>query len=62
MCTCRCIGSKEPREFSAGPLGILNNLSELMVHEIEAACERANQRQQVWGCLDAILFIGCTGL
>ena len=43
----RCIGSKEPREFSAGPLGILNNLSELMVHEIEAACERANQRQQV---------------
>ena len=32
----------------AGPIGILNNLSELMVHEIEAACERANQRQQVW--------------
>ena len=27
-------------------MGILNNLSELVVHEIEAACERAAQRQQ----------------
>ena len=60
MCLCRCIASKEPREFSAGPLGILNNLSELMVHEIEAACERANQRQQVRGCLNAALSAGCT--
>lgn len=42
----RCIASKEAREFGAGPLGILNNLSELVVHEIEAACDRAAQRQQ----------------
>lgn len=42
----RCLGTREPREFGAGPIGILTNLSELVVHEIEAAAERALQRQQ----------------
>lgn len=43
---CRCLGTREPRDFGQGPLGILTNLSELVVHEIEAAAERAVQRQQ----------------
>ena len=42
----RCIGAMDPREFAGPQLGILNNLSELMVREIEGACERAAQRQQ----------------
>ena len=42
----RCIGATDPREFAGPQLGILNNLSELMVREIETACERATQRQQ----------------
>lgn len=42
----RCLGTAQPREFGPGPLGILTNLTELVVHEIEAAGERALQRQQ----------------
>ncbi|BDA49774.1 probable mitogen-activated protein kinase kinase kinase 11 at C-terminar half [Coccomyxa sp. Obi] len=41
-----CLGTREPRDFGQGPIGILTNLSELVVHEIEAAAERAMQRQQ----------------
>ena len=44
--TRRCLGTRAPREFAAGPLGILGNLCELVVHEIEAAAERAVQRGQ----------------
>ena len=43
---CRCIAAEAPREFGAPQLGILNNLSELIVREIETACERAEQRLQ----------------
>ncbi len=42
----RCIGATEPREFARAQIGILNNLSELMMREIETASERAVQRQQ----------------
>ena len=45
-CTRRCLGTHEPRAFAAGPQGILCNLCELVVHEIEAAAERAAQRGQ----------------
>ncbi len=40
------MGTSYPREFGPGPAGILANLSELVVHEIEAAGERSLQRQQ----------------
>jgi hypothetical protein len=40
------LGTREPRAFAAGPQGILGNLCELIVQEIEAAAERAAARGQ----------------
>ena len=45
-CLSRCLGTAAPRSFGPGPLGILANLCELVVHEVEAATERAEQRAQ----------------
>ena len=42
----RCLGNTRPRQFGPGPAGVLANLTELIVHEVEAAAGRALQRQQ----------------
>ncbi|KAK9839806.1 hypothetical protein WJX81_003100 [Elliptochloris bilobata] len=41
-----CLGNTRPRQFGPGPAGVLANLTELIVHEVEAAAGRALQRQQ----------------
>lgn len=42
----RCLGNTRARQFGPGPSGVLANLTELIVHEVEAAAGRALQRRQ----------------